>query len=129
MMTEVIIRIQSLNGIITNSSTEIITTLAEDAVDTIREMVNELLKVGGSRYCFDDLFIITTYWDKEDEWEDAGFNSKEDYIERLEECGGDLDYRASGKNYIVKAKDPKNEEAAKLLTELQNITDYIQVYN
>ena len=128
-MTEVIIRIQSLNDIITNSSTEIITTLDEDAVDTIREMVNELLKVGGSRYCFDDLFTITTYWDKEDEWEDAGFSSKEDYIERLEECGGNLDYRASSKSYIVEAKDPKNEEAAELLTKLQDITDYIEVYN
>lgn len=128
-MTEVIIRIQSLNDIITNSSTEIITTLAEDAVDTIREMVNELLKVGGSRYCFDDLFTITTYWDKEDEWEDAGFNSKEEYIERLEECGGDLDYRASSKYYTVKAKDPKNGEAATLLTKLQEITNSFEVYN
>ena len=128
-MTEVIIRIQSLNDIITNSSTEIITTLDEDAVDTIREMVNELLKVGGSRYCFDDLFTITTYWDKEDEWEDAGFSSKEDYIERLEECGGNLDYRASSKSYIVEAKDSKNEEAATLLTKLQSITDSIEVYN
>ena len=128
-MTEVIIRIQSLNDIITNSSTEIITTLDEDAVDTIREMVNELLKVGGSRYCFDDLFTITTYWDKEDEWEDAGFSSKEDYIERLEECGGNLDYRASSKSYIVEAKDSKNEEAATLLTKLQNITYSFEVYN
>lgn len=126
---EVKFKLQSLNDIITNSSSEIITTITDDAVNMVRDMVNGLMKVCGSRYCFDDLFTISTYWDRENEWEDLGYDSKDEYIEKLENRGGDLDGASSGKSYIVKAKDPKNAEAAKLLTNLQNIIDYLEYYN
>ncbi len=128
-MIEVKFKLQSLNDIITNSSTEIITTITDDAVNMVRDMVNGLMKVGGSRYCFDDLFTISTYWDRENEWEDLGYDSKEEYIERLEDRGGDLDGASSGKSYVVRAKDPKNAEAAKLLTNLQNMVDSFEYYS
>jgi len=127
-MMEVRIKVQSLSDVITNSSTEIITTIANDAVDIIKSMVDELLKISGSRYCFDNLFTVKTYWDREDEWEDLGYDSKEDYIKDLENHSGDLEGRSSAKSYEVKAKDPNNEEAAKLLNQLQNITESFEYY-
>lgn len=128
-MTKLVeINVQSLNDIITNSSTEIMTTITDDAVDVIKEMVDELLKISGSRYCFDNLFTIETFWDREDEWDDLGYDSKEDYIHELEDCGGDMEGRSSGKSYSVKAKDPNNKEAARLLNKLQGITDSFEYY-
>lgn len=127
-MMEVRIKVQSLSDVITNSSSEIMTTITGDAVDVIKEMVDELLRVGGSRYCFDNLFTIETFWDREDEWEDMGYDSKEDYIHELEDSGGELEGRSSGMSYSVKAKDPNNEEAARLLNKLQGITDSFEYY-
>lgn len=128
-MTEIIIRIQSLNDIITNSSTEIITTITDNAVDTIKEMVNTLMSTCGSNCCFDDLFTITTHWDRENEWDGLGYDSKEKYIKDLEKYGGNLGGAASGISYSVKAKDPKNEKAAKLLNRLQGIIDCFETYS
>lgn len=127
-MEEVRIKVQSLNDIITNSSTEIMSTITNDAVDIIKDMVDELLKISGSRYCFDNLFTIETHWDREDEWEGLGYDSKEDYIQDLEEYDGNLSGASSGKSYTVKAKDSSNEEAARLLNKLQGITDSFEYY-
>jgi hypothetical protein len=122
------IKVQSLNDIITNSSTEIIATISDDAVDTIKNLVNELLKTCGSRYCFDSLFTIRTYWDNEDCWEDYGYSSKEEYIRDLEEHNGDLSGQSSGKSYKVTAIDPKNDKAAELLNSLQSMVDTFECY-
>lgn len=127
-MKEIIIKVQSLNDIITNSSTEIITTISSDAVDIIKNLVDELLSISKSRYCFDSLFTIETHWANEDGWNDYGYDSKEAYIQDLEEHNGDLGSCASGKSYKVTAIDPKNNTAAELLNKLQSIVESFESY-
>ncbi len=127
-MIEVKIKIQSLNDIITNSSTEIVTTISNDAVDIIKNLVDELLLISNSRYCFDSLFTIETYWTNENEWENYGYCSKEMYIQDLEEHNGDLSSYSSGKSYKVTAIDPKNNTAAELLNKLQEIVESFECY-
>lgn len=53
-----ITNIQSFTDIVTNSSTEVFVRVKEAAINTIKELINNLLKISGSTLQADDLFTI-----------------------------------------------------------------------
>ena len=64
------IPIHSFVDLITNSSTEIYVEATESTVSAIKELVNSLLKAGGSTLTCDDLFTISLSKSREDLSED-----------------------------------------------------------
>lgn len=57
----IIVNIQSLSDIITNSSSEVFTVEARsDAAERLEEIIDKLLDATGSQYCCGDLFDIDT---------------------------------------------------------------------
>lgn len=52
------IEIKSITDVITNSSTEAFTIIPPNSVETIKKAVNELIKLAGVPFIFDDLFEI-----------------------------------------------------------------------
>ena len=55
--------IQSITDIITNSSTEVFIRVKETAINTVKELINDLLKISGSTLQADDLFTIEILYD------------------------------------------------------------------
>lgn len=51
--------IQSINDVVTNSSMEVYQEADETTIDTVRDIINVILKVGGSTQTCDDLFDIS----------------------------------------------------------------------
>lgn len=112
---------------------------SKKTIDSVKEIVSNLLKIGGSDKIFDDLFTIEIMEYKES-WED----SLCDNIDYCEECEKDcedqyilcdfkkekfpFEYWADENLYDsfikVTAKDEKNEDTAKLLSKLHTIFDY-----
>lgn len=70
-------KIQSLNDVITNSSTEIYQEATEYTVKAVKEIINVILKIGGSDKSCDDLFTVSI------EHEDM----LEEYFENLYDYG------------------------------------------
>lgn len=58
-----IINIQSITDIVTNSSTEVFIRVKETAINTVKELINDLLKTSGSTLQADDLFTIEILYD------------------------------------------------------------------
>lgn len=58
-----IINIQSITDIVTNSSTEVFIRIKEIAINTVKELINNLLKISGSTLQADDLFTIEILYD------------------------------------------------------------------
>jgi hypothetical protein len=50
------IKIHSFSALITNSSSEVFVSADQSTIDGVKEIVNNLLKIGGSTLAFDDLF-------------------------------------------------------------------------
>ncbi len=93
-----IIPVHSFVDLITNSSTEIYIQATTKTVESVKEIINNLLKVNSSGYTADDLFEISLFnssladrirWDGEDA------NTEEDDYDNIE--------------LKVKAKDSDNE--------------------
>lgn len=85
-MERVIIKIQSVSDIITNSSTEIYTVCTESTLDRLKDIVNSILKIADSTLTADDLFTFELD-KKSDEYSvyyDRGYKvipKKENYTE------------------------------------------------
>lgn len=58
-----IINIQSITDIVTNSSIEVFIRIKETAINTVKELINNLLKISGSTLQADDLFTIEILYD------------------------------------------------------------------
>jgi hypothetical protein len=58
-----IINIQSITDIVTNSSTEVFIRIKETAINTVKELINNLLKISRSTLQADDLFTIEILYD------------------------------------------------------------------
>lgn len=102
--------IQSAGDIITNSSTEVYTVWDRERTEkTIKDMVNSILDLGQADLCFDDLFTIEIHWEDEDNWEEKGYLSKEDFITDLERFNGRIEGYGYNNWYEVKPK-PKAEK-------------------
>lgn len=104
--------VHSFVDLITNSSTELYIEATEKTVESIKELVNKILSLGGSKLTCDDLFTV--------EIDKAGFEEnysqpydeyvKEEYSERNHDVG-----------LIVKCRDENSElgkETAKVLANL-----------
>ena len=57
MPQTVVIKIQSISDVITNSSTEVFIVYDSSNIDSIKDLVNNILSIDG-HYTFDDLFTI-----------------------------------------------------------------------
>ena len=55
------INIQSISDLITNSSSEVYLCLSHTAVEDFKDIVNTILKVGGSDETCDDFFRVSEY--------------------------------------------------------------------
>lgn len=85
-MERIIIKIQSVSDVITNSSTEIYTVCTEHTLDRLKDIVNSILKIADSTLTADDLFTFEL--DKESNeysvYYDRGYKvipKKENYTE------------------------------------------------
>lgn len=97
-MLRIVIKIQSISDVITNSSTEIYTIYTKNDIKTIKRVVDALLAVNGDS-TFDDLFdiglIISDYvfedlWDVSPELQEE-YPNKEEFYEYLETCDNQED--------------------------------------
>ena len=52
-------RLQSLNDVVTNSSMEVYQEATQYTVDAVRDIINVILKIGGSDKSCDDLFTVS----------------------------------------------------------------------
>lgn len=76
-----IINIQSITDIVTNSSTEVFIRIKETAINTVKELINNLLKISGSTLQADDLFTIEILYDDSS---DLTVTPKQDTTECIE---------------------------------------------
>lgn len=76
-----IINIQSITDIVTNSSTEVFIRVKETAINTVKELINNLLKISGSTLQADDLFTIEILYDDSS---DLTVTPKQDTTECIE---------------------------------------------
>lgn len=58
MFNTLVIKIQSVSDVITNSSTEIYTVCTEYTLDRLKDIVNSILKIADSTLTADDLFTF-----------------------------------------------------------------------
>lgn len=85
-MERIIIKIQSVSDVITNSSTEIYTVCTEHTLDRLKDIVNSILKIADSTLTADDLFTfeLDKESDKYSVYYDRGYKvipKKENYTE------------------------------------------------
>lgn len=85
-MEKIIIKIQSVSDVITNSSTEIYTVCTEHTLDRLKDIVNSILKIAGSTLTADDLFTfeLDKEFDEYSVYYDRGYKvipKKENYTE------------------------------------------------
>ena len=125
-----VIKIQSISDVITNSSTEVYITYYPSDKDAIINVVNAILAINGDGK-FEDYFefkwipnedFLYEKW-KEDEIEIP----LEQWVESLPESFLFSNYERWDncynfiEGYSITAKDPKNSKAADLLTSLDSI--------
>lgn len=93
-----VINIQSISDVITNSSTEIYTVYTKDDIKTIKRVVDALLAVNGDS-TFDDLFdigliindsVFEYLWYDSSELQEE-YPNKEEFYEYLETCDNQED--------------------------------------
>lgn len=106
MLPTLVIKIQSISDVITNSSTEIYTICSEHTLDRLKEIVNSILKITDSTLTADDLFIFELEEESEDRYG----------------CYYDRGYK-------VIPKKENYTEAAKCLSNIMNIFEQEACYN
>lgn len=82
-------RLQSLNDVVTNSSMEVYQEATQYTVDAVRDIINVILKIGGSDKSCDDLFTVSiNYEDMLDSYFDDCLDRSdidEEYLGMIEE--------------------------------------------
>ena len=131
-------KIINFTDVITNSSSEIYAIYHKEGLEEIKNIVNEILKVGESKYTFDDLFTIKFLVDTESDilelWENDYPYDKNPTEEQLVEYALNMidNDPYSNCNYIygfeVTAKDPKDFKAAQAIDYIDNIFGRIEKY-
>ena len=126
-MKKIRLFIQSISDIITNSSTEVFMVYDKRAFDDIKDLVNAILNINkDNEYTFDDLFEIKESFDKEEFlYQYPQYKSLKD--DEIIEKAHKIDDENYGEGYpyvngyIVKAKNPKNNEVAEKLSNINRI--------
>lgn len=84
-----IFKLQSLNDVVTNSSMEVYQEATQYTVDAVRDIINVILKIGGSDKSCDDLFTVSINYEDmlESYFEDILGKSDidEEYLGMIEE--------------------------------------------
>ena len=102
----------SFVDLITNSSTEIYIEATDKTIESVKQLVNNILSLGGSSQTCDDLFTIEL--------------NPEDVEQEFNECG----YKDVA--LIVKCRDTNSElgqQTAKVLADLTNMFHLGAAYN
>lgn len=123
---ERVIKIQSVSDIITNSSSEVFMVYDVDGLERIKELVNAVLSLNeNNTYTFDDLFTIEANLEVEEflaEYPDFAGLGYEDLLHEAylidEDNYGSYPWVHS---YTVTARNPKNDEIAEKLSNLDKI--------
>lgn len=125
-----VIKIQSVSDVITNSSTEVYITYYPSDKNAIINVVNAILAINGGGK-FEDYFEFKWIPNEDflyDKWVDDEIKIPfEQWIKSLPESFLFSEYqrwddcRNFIEGYSITAKDPKNSKAADLLTSLDNI--------
>ena len=135
-----IIKIQSISDVITNSSTEVYITYYQCDKETIINLVNAILAINGDGK-FEDYFEFKWAPNEDrlyDKWEDLKIETPfEEWMQSLAEDelfdtyqhGWYDEERNYIEGYCIVAKDPKNEKAASLLSGLDGIFSYEVSYD
>lgn len=124
------VKIQSVSDIITNSSSEVFMIYDEAAFKSIKELVNAILALGNNDKTFDDLFEIKAnvseyFFDEYPEYEGKGEN---EILEKAREADKWRDGYPYVDGYEVIAKNPADTNAAKILSNIDNIFDTYAQY-
>lgn len=125
-MDRKVIFVQSVSDIITNSSSEVFMVYDADGLKRVKELVNAVLSLNeNNTYTFDDLFTIEANLEVEDfldEYPDFAGLGYEDLLREAyaidEDNYGSYPWVHS---YTVTAKNPKNDEIAEKLSNLDRI--------
>lgn len=133
-----VIYFQSISDIITNSSSEVFTIYNESSINSVKTLVNSILKAGGSHYKFDDLFTAELVIDKdraEEDYECSGDKEHLSLDEFIEQHDADCIDSGDGWLYVqgikVVPKDLDNTKsflAAGYLSELGDIFEKIVLF-
>lgn len=125
-----VIKIQSISDVITNSSTEVYITYYPSDKNAIINVVNAILAINGEGK-FEDYFEFKWISNKDflyEKWEEDEIEIPfEQWVESLSESFLFSEYqrwddcRNFIEGYSITAKDPKNSKAANLLTSLDSI--------
>lgn len=125
------VKIQSISDIITNSSSEVFVIYDQNGIDAIKTLVNSLLRIANSKYIFDDLFDIQFVWDDiaEEYYNDnGGFKSTGQTFEEYRQCLQDERLRyMEGAPVIIgikvtpKLNTSECKEAADILSTIDSI--------
>lgn len=148
MHTTLRIPIHSFVDLITNSSSEVFVSASQKSVDTVKELVGNLLALSGCPVQPEELFsfeLVNTY--RARDYRDVEL-SKEEYLKELEtpdnrflekdgspinsEDGYENEYGGTMSSIRVTALDPnspKAKEVAKVLSSLDNLFDLEATYN
>lgn len=123
-------KIQSISDVITNSSTEVYITYYPSDKNAIINIVNAILAINGGGK-FEDYFEFEWIPNEDflyDRWVDDEIKIPfEQWVESLSESFLFSEFERWGdcrnfiEGYSITAKDPKNSEAANLLTSLDSI--------
>lgn len=133
-----IVYFQSINDIITNSSSEVYTLYSRATIDAIKGLVDTILSASGSDLTFDDLFTAKLlidndakqdYEDSNHEWEGEPV-SFEDFVEKHDEYQfysmGETPLYAYG--IQVLPKNDKAKEAAQYLSRIETLLEKATLY-
>nr|DAK03764.1 MAG TPA: hypothetical protein [Bacteriophage sp.] len=131
LVHNMMVNIQSVSDVITNSSSEVFVIYNQEGINTIKNLVNSILKLSESKYSCDDLFDIQFKWDdiaEEYYNDDGGLKRTGKTLEEYRQCLQDerLQYMEGapmiiGIKVIPKLNIPECKEAAKILSTIDNI--------
>lgn len=125
------IKVQSVSDVITNSSSEIFTIYRRIDFKTIREVVDELLKLAGSDKTFDDLFELKIWTTEEAEEDYANSGSSQDFIDWCLERDSNIDIDCDNpciESYTIVAKSDEAKSVANKLSNLDNLFEHVEAY-
>ena len=119
--------VQSVSGIITNSSSEVFMVYSDQSFKQIKELVNAILAINGeNKYTFDDLFEVEANMDKEwflEQYPEYDGLSDEELLEKArqydEENYGEGYPYVNG--YVVTAKNVAHDDISAKLSSLDKI--------
>lgn len=143
-----IIKIQSISDIITNSSSEVYTILEYDSVESVKRIIDSILALAGHGFHWYDFFKIEEDFDEDDalyyhksEWENSKHEEGEEYKtpsrEELVDFVHDFNEGAwdCAEGHVIETYlkfipiDPDAKESAALLHKLNDLFDAQIVYN